>query len=282
MLNSNASLKLGYNRIYQYVHLISNTAAVTPVDIWQLSNGYFQPQRSDQVSVGYFTNLKRRNNDYDLSVEGFYKYLNNVLDFKDGANLILNPQLETALLNGISKAYGIELTVNKSRGRLIGGINYTWSRSLRKVNSAFATEQVNVGQWYPSNFDQPHIVNLNWRYDLTSKVFFTGTFTYHTGRPVSLPVASYNIGGSLVSEFSERNNFRIPDYHRLDVALVIEGGHRKRKHYKGQWVFSIYNVYGRKNPYSIFFQHSGGGVLQPFQLSLIATPVPSITYRIKF
>ena len=282
MLNQQSSLKLGFNRMYQYVHLISNTASATPVDIWQMSDDYFRPQRCDLISIGYFRNWQKKNNDYEASIEGFYKNIKNILDFKDGANLILNPQLETALLNGISKAYGIELAVSKFKGRLLGGVNYTYSRSFRKVDGAFSSETINEGAWYPSNYDQPHIVNLNWRYNLTRKVFFTGTFTYHTGRPVSLPRGAYMIDNTVVSDFSERNNYRIPDYHRLDIALVIEGSNRIKKSWEGNWTISIYNVYGRKNPYSVFFSNAGGGVLKPYRLSLIGTAVPSVTYRFKF
>jgi hypothetical protein len=279
-LGHDASLKLGFNRMYQYVHLISNTASITPIDIWQSSNTYFKPQMADQISIGYYNNSK--SNVFETSVEGYYKSMQNILDYKDGASLILNRQLETAILSGVAKAYGAELAINKLKGRLLGGLNYTYSRTLRKVNGNFAQEKINRGLWYPANYDQPHIVNLNWRYVLTKRIFFTGFFTYHTGRPVSLPIAGFNIDNVPVTVFSERNNYRIPAYHRLDMALVIEGSPRKKKAWEGSWVISFYNVYGRKNPYSVFFVDTGGGVLRPYKLSLIGTVVPSLTYRFKF
>lgn len=279
-LDQQSSVKVGYNRMYQYVHLVSNTATVTPVDIWQSSNTYFRPQRADQVSAGYFRHSK--NNMIEVSAEAYYKWMKDLLEFKDGASLILNPQLETGLMSGIGKAYGAEFSVDKLKGRLTGGINYTYSRSLRKVSGKFDTEQVNNGDWYPSNYDQPHIVNVSWRYGLTQRVFFTGIFTYHTGRPVSLPVAGYIINETPITDFSKRNNFRIPDYHRLDLALVIEGTPRKRKRWEGKWIFSLYNVYGRKNAYSLLMVEQGGGVLKPYKLSLIGTAVPSITYSFNF
>jgi hypothetical protein len=280
VLDQHSSLKFGYNRLYQYIHLVSNTASVTPVDIWQMSSQYFKPQRSDQISLGYFKDFSGKRNEYEISVEVFYKHIKNILDFKDGASLILNRQLETALLNGIGKAYGAEISLDKLKGRLTANLNYTYSRSLRRIESDFQT--INEGQWYPSNFDQPHIGNINWRYAIHQKLFFTGVFTYRTGRPISLPLRSYPVDHQLVSDFPERNNFRVVDYHRLDVALVIEGSHRKKKYWEGSWVISIYNVYGRKNPYSVFFSNAGGGVLKPYQLSLVGTVVPSLTYRFKF
>lgn len=279
-LNSQSSLKLGYNRIYQYVHLISNTATITPVDIWQSSNGYFRPQIGDQVSIGYFRASK--NNVFEGFVELYAKNIQNILDFKDGANLILNPKLETDLLLGRGVAYGAEFSIEKTSGRLVGSINYSYSRSFRRVNGEFDSEKINRGEYYPSNIDQPNIVNLNWQYALRKKIFFSGTFTYHTGRPVSLPVAAYEIDKAPIIDFSERNNYRLPDYHRLDLALVVEGGNRKAKRVNSQWILSVYNVYGRRNPYSAFYSYNVAGAIKPYQLSIIGVPVPSLSYSIKF
>lgn len=280
MINLNSSIKFGYNRIYQYIHLISNTASVTPVDIWQSSNTYFRPQIGDQVSLGYFRTSKSRK--FDFQVEAFYKYIQNILDFKDGASLILNPQLETALLPGNGESYGLEVSVAKLTGRLTGGINYTYSRSLRQVNSPFENETINEGAYYPANYDQPHILNLNWSYKVARKIFFSGTFLYHTGRPISFPLAAYEINGAPVIDYSERNNYRIPNYHRLDLALVIEGNNRKNKRVESNWAISIYNVYGRRNPYSAFFENNVAGSVKPYQIALIGVPIPSISYGLKF
>jgi hypothetical protein len=150
------------------------------------------------------------------------------------------------------------------------------------VNGNFDTEKINNGDPYPSNYDQPHIFNLNWRYSLTRKVFFSGIFTYRTGRPISIPLTAYEINETPVIDFSDRNNYRLADYHRLDLALVIEGGNRKNKRVKGLWAFSIYNVYGRRNPYSAYFVYNNGGKVNSYQISLIGVAVPSITYGIKF
>jgi hypothetical protein len=279
-IDENSSIKLGYNRMYQYVHLISNTAVVTPVDIWQSSNAYFKPQIADQVSLGYFTSFT--NEVYEASVEGYYKRLKNILDFRDGANLILNPQLETSLLPGRGKSYGVEFTLTKKSGKLTGEINYTYSRSLRQVNGKYDLDKINKGEYYPSNSDLPHVLNVGWRKQLSRKVYFSGTFVYHTGRPVSIPLNGYAVDYTSVANFSDRNNFRIPDYHRLDLALVVEGSNRKKKFGQSNWTFSIYNVYARRNPYSVFFVDKGNKKLLAKQLSLIGTAIPSITYGYKF
>jgi hypothetical protein len=279
-LGKRASIKFGYNRIYQYVHLISNTATVTPVDIWQSSNTYFKPQIADQVSIGYFTESKTGM--WQGFVEMYFKNIQNILDFKDGANLILNPKLETALLRGTGKSYGAEFSLRKMRGRLEAEINYTYSRSLRNINGQFDTEKINNGDWYASNYDQPHIINFSWRYSVIRKVYFSGLFTYHTGRPISIPITAYEVNHVPVIDFSERNNYRLDAYHRLDLALVIEGSNKRNRKVQGRWTISIYNVYGRKNPYSAFFEYNVAGAVKPNQISLIGIPVPSVTYGFKF
>ncbi len=279
MLNRDASVKLGYHRMFQFIHLISNTAAVTPVDVWQASNQFLRPQLANQLAAGYFRNLK--NNTYELSAEVFYKHVDNILEFKDGAKLILNDKIETALLSGTGMAYGIELTANKLRGRLQGGVNYTYSRSLRQVAGTFENESINAGAWYPANFDQPHVANLFWRYGISRRHFFTGTFTYRTGRPISLPEQVYYIDRIAVADFPERNTYRLPDYHRLDLTFIIEGNHKRKKLLDGTWLISVYNVYARRNAYSVFFQQNEFGILQPYQLSVIGAIIPTVTYNFK-
>jgi outer membrane cobalamin receptor len=274
-----SSIKFGYNRINQFLHLVSNTAAVTPVDIWQPSGYYFKPQRADQVSLGYYKESK--NKKYNASIEGFYKTINNMVDFKDGAKLILNDHLETELLQGKGESYGLETFVTKDIGRLTGSINYTYSRSFRLMAGSTKEEQINNGKRYPSNYDQPHIVNFSWKYGLTSRYFFTGYFTYHSGRPVTVPLSAFTFENSYIAYFSGRNQYRIPAYHRLDLALVIEGSHKKHKRVEGHWVLSVYNVYSRKNPYTVFFRQDRS-VLRPYQLSIVGTALPSVSYNLKF
>jgi hypothetical protein len=259
--------------------LVTNTAAVTPVDIWQPSGYYFKPQMADQVSLGIFKNFKEKM--YDAFVEAYYKDLINIIDYKDGAQLILNKHLETDLVQGKGKAYGLESQITKNQGRLTGSLSYTYSRSLRIIRGMGSTEAINNGNEYPSNFDQPHIVNINWRYALSKRIFFTGNFVYRTGRPVTIPVSGFLVNNISVANFSDRNQFRIPDYHRLDIALVIEGNHKRKKFWDGTWSFSVYNIYARKNPFSVYFKEVNG-FLYPYQLSILGTALPSITYSFKF
>jgi hypothetical protein len=206
----------------------------------------------------------------------------NVLDFKDGAPLVLNPHLETALLQGRGRSYGIETSIDKKMGRLTGSLNYTWSRAFRRMAGPSSRESINDGEEYPANFDQPHIVNLSWKYNLSRRYYFTGDFTYHSGRPITIPLSMFTVEHTSVAYFSGRNQYRIPDYHRLDLALVIEGSNRRSKKVQANWVFSVFNVYARKNPYTIFFKSDGSGIPQPYQLSIIGTVLPSISYNLKF
>jgi hypothetical protein len=278
-LQRDASLKFGYHRIYQYLHLITNTTAVTPVDIWQPSGYYFKPQKVDQVSLGYFKNFKEKR--YEAFVEFYYKQVDNVLEFKDGAQLILNAQIETDLLQGKARAYGAETQIAKLTGKLTGSVSYAYSRSLRTIKSTFSDETINNGEEYASNFDQPHVVNLIWKLNITRRHFFTGGFTYRTGRPITLPLTAFSVDNFTVSVFSDRNKFRIPDYHRLDLGFVIEGNHKRKKFWDGTWTISVYNFYARKNAYSVFFKEARPGILRPYQLSIIGTALPSVSYSFK-
>lgn len=275
-----SSIKLGYHHLYQFLHLVTNTTAVTPLDIWKPSGYYFKPQQADQISLGYFKDFSKKK--YGASAEVFYKSMKNILDFKDGAQLILNTHLETDLLQGKGHSYGIETYIARNTGRLTGSLNYTYSRTFRLVAGPTASESINSGKQYPANFDQPHIVNFAWKYNITRRVFFTGNFTYRTGRPVTIPLSAFAFENTTIAYFSARNQYRIPDYHRLDAALVVEGNNKRKKLVEGTWVFSVYNVYGRKNPYTVFFRSLENGIPKPYQLSIIGTVFPSISYNIKF
>jgi hypothetical protein len=279
-LTPTASLKFGYNRIYQYLHLITNTAAITPVDIWQSSNTYFKPQIADQISLGYYRTF--RDNMFEGFIETYYKNVQNVLDFKDGATLIMNRKIETALLPGKAISYGVEISGTKAKGRLQGMLNYTYSRSFRKVDGTRDNEKINDGEFYAANYDQPHVTNLNFRYGISRRHFFSGNFSYHTGRPMSSPRDGYIIDNNVISDFSERNKFRIPDYHRLDLAIIIEGNHKRKKLWDGTWTISLYNIYARKNAYSVFYKEdSSNKQLVPYKLTVIGTVIPSLSYGFK-
>jgi len=278
-INERWSLKAGYNRIFQYLNLLTNTTAVTPVDVWMPASPYVRPQMADQVSAGLFGSFRKAG--VEVFSEVFYKKLSNLLDFRDGAQLLLNPNVETDLLQGKGRAYGAEFSAAKTSGRFTGSVNYTYSRSLRTITGPTTETSINEGREYPSSFDQPHIVNLNWKYGLTKRIFLTGSFTYRSGRPVTIPISAFSIDHIPMAYFSDRNQFRIPDYHRMDIALVFEGSLKRKKMFDGTLIISVYNVYGRKNPYTVFFKEDSLGGLRPYQLSVVGVAFPSVTYTFR-
>jgi hypothetical protein len=279
-LGQNSSVKLGYNRMAQYIHLISNTTAASPVDIWKTSNPNLRPQLGDQLAIGFFKNLQ--DNTIELSAEAYYKKLHELVEYKDGARLLLNETLDADLLPGEGKAYGLELMLRRSGKKLTGWASYTYSRSLRRVNGPTPEERINNGDFFPSNFDKPHDVTLVLNHQLSRLMSLSANFTYSTGRPITYPESVAYIDGLLLVNYSDRNQHRIPDYHRLDLALVIDGTNRRNKNWVSSWALSVYNVYGRRNPYSVFFKPSYGGTIpQAYRLSVIGSAVPALTYNFK-
>jgi hypothetical protein len=278
LVATNASLKASYYRGYQYVHLISNTTSTTPQDYWVASGPQLRPQRGDQYSLGYFQNLS--DNMYEFSVEGFYKTIDKAVDYIEGADITLNPILEAGLSQGKGKAYGGELFLKKTRGKFNGWLSYTYSRSLRKFEGNGTSDIViNDGKYYASAFDQPHIVSLVLNYRVGMRGFLAANFRYSTGRPITIPVSKFSYDVYLsVLNYSQRNEFRIPDYHRLDVSFTLKDNPHKLSRYRGEWIFSIFNVYGRKNAYSISFNRFGTAK----KLSILGTVFPSITYNFSF
>ena len=279
-LDARSSVKLSYNRMRQNTHLISNTTAITPTDIWKLSDTYVRPQIGDQYAIGYFRNA--RGNAIESSVEVYYKDLQNLVDYKDGAEILVNDQLETDLLTGIGRAYGVEMYLAKNLGRLTGWLSYTYSRSLRQVAGASADERINQGNWYPANFDKPHDFTFVGNYQFTRRIRLGFNFTYSTGRPITLPEGTYRVGNQDIAQFSARNQYRLADYHRLDLSFSVDGNLKKKKNWDSSWTFALYNVYGRNNPYSVFFLNDSGGTLSAYQLSILGRPFPSVTYNFKF
>lgn len=279
-LGESSSLKLSYNRLYQYIHLISNTSAATPVDIWQLSTVNIAPQQADNYSIGYFRNFEE--NVWETSFEVFYKDIDNLVEYKDLAQLTLNERIETELLPAIGRAYGLELSIKRKAGRLSGWFSYTYSRSERKVDGDTREQTINAGEWFSSNFDKPHNLNLALKYKLTKRHLLSVNFTYSTGRPVTAPTANYFIGNVVIPHFSPRNQFRIPDYHRLDVSYTITRGAIRKKRFKGSLTLSIYNIYGRKNAFSVFFRRDINSRNRAFKLSVLGSAFPAITYNFRF
>ncbi len=278
-VSNNASIKLSYNRMRQYIQMLSNTTAITPTDIWKLSDAHIRPQVGDQISIGFYKMMKK--NSIDVSVEGYYKTMENSVDFKNSAILLLNPQIETDVVNANGKAYGAEFMIKKSAGKVNGWISYTYSRSLLQAKSEFSSETINQGKYYPSSYDKPHAVNFIGNYKFNRRFNFSLNMTYSTGRPITLPLAKYELGGSNRLYYSDRNQFRIPDYFRTDVSINIEGNHKIKKLAHSSWTFAVYNLTGRKNAYSVFFR-SEEGQIKGYQLSIFAQPIPTITYNFKF
>ncbi|SMG28779.1 TonB-dependent Receptor Plug Domain [Marivirga sericea] len=278
-INDNQSIKLGYQRTRQYMHLIANNAAVVPTDIYKLSNQHIKPQVGDQFSVGYFRNF--RNGLFETSTEVYYKTIQNSIDFKEGANLLLNEFLETELVSGLGYSYGSEISINKTAGDLSGRVSYTYSRSFFQGEGEYEEEIINNGNPYPAYFDKPHDFTTILTYKLSGDWSLSANFTYSTGRPVSIPISKYDIGSIAVAEFSERNQYRIPDYHRLDLSLNFDPV-KKSKKVNSSWTIGLYNVYGRKNPFSVFFRDQNGAPPQGYQLAILGIPFPSLTYNFSF
>lgn len=277
--NENTSFKLGYNRMNQFIHLISNTTTIAPTDLWKLSDPFIKPQMVTQYSAGIFKNFA--NNTYETSIEAYYKDLRNIVDYRDGASLILNDNLETELLSGKGIAYGIELYVKKNSGKLTGWISYTYSVSQRQVIGSYPEEIINQGNWYPANFDKPHNLSTVAEYKFSDKFKMSSIFTYSTGRPVSYPEAKFNYSNQILALYGDRNSNRIPDYHRLDLSMTFSL--QNSKAWKaGDLVFSVYNLYGRKNALNVFFDDVVGAPPQAYKLSVLGIPFPSVSYNFKF
>ena len=273
------SIKAGFNNMYQYIHTLSNTTTVSPIDTWKLSDSNIVPQQSNQYSLGLFKNFE--DDLYEVSLEGYYKTSDDVLDFKTGAQLLLNDAIEQEVIQGDGLAYGVEFLIRKNSGRLNGWLAYTYSRSLIRFDSEFAEERINGGSFFPSNFDKPHDVSLVTNYKFTKRYSASMNFSYQTGRPVTFPIGQFNFNNSEFVFYSNRNEFRIPDYVRLDIGINIEGNHKIKKFAHSFWNISVYNVLGRANPYSVFFVSEDGEV-KALKSSIFAIPIPSITYNFKF
>ncbi len=267
-----SSIKGGYGRTSQYINQIFNSETPTPTNFWQLSNQYIPPQLAHNYSLGYFINLK--NNLWITSIEGFYRDIDQLSDYRDFADLLANDHLETELLGGIGRSYGMEMSVNKQLGTIHGWLNYTLSKSERKI------EGINGNQWYPSNFDKTHDLNVVANFQINRRNSISLNFNFSTGRPITVPVNKYLVHNRIVVlNYSDRNAFRIPDYHRLDFSYTLAQGFRKSKKFKTSWTFSIYNLYARKNAYSVFVEQSSLNATKINRLSILGTAFPSLTFN---
>jgi len=273
MLNSKSSIKASYARTYQFVHLASNSTGGMPLDIWFPSSPYVKPQKSDQYAIGYFRNFF--DDSYEASVELYYKNMYDLIDFKDHPILLMNKQLEKELRFGEGEAYGAEFLIRKNTGKLTGWISYTYSRSYRMI------KEINFGRKYNSPFDKPHNISVVGNYDFNKRISLSATWVYSTGSPITFPVGRYYGPGAILPLYSNRNEYRMPDYHRLDVAFVYKM--KQRKYYQSELNISVYNAYARKNAWSIYFEadEENPNKLNGKMIYLFSF-IPSITYNINF
>ena len=282
-----SSVKGSYNRMAQYLHLISNTTASNPLDVWAPSSAMIKPGIGHQFTLGYFRDLGT-DRDYEISVEGYYRATENQIDYIDGADLLINEFLEGELLSGKGRAYGVETYFQKKKGRLSGWISYTLGRTELKVGG------INRGEWYSTRYDQLHNVKIAAFYDINERWSMSTDFVWVSGTPTTFPTSRFVVQDILIPYNSNgsRNNVRLPAYHRLDVSFRLEGKKvRRGKERKNTdyWVFSLYNVYARKNPFSIYFSQRDERVppgtpigSRAVQLSIIGTVVPSVSYNFRF
>ena len=278
-LNDNTSLKASYNTLTQYIHLLSNTTAISPTDVYKLSDPNIKPQSGDQVSLGIYKNAQA--NTIETSVEVYYKRIHDYLDYKDGATLLLNDHIEQDVINTQGKAYGIEFLVKKTEGKLNGWMSYTYSRTFLRQDDPNAGELINNGNWYPASYDKPNDFNFTGNYRFTHRYSVSLNVVYSTGRPITLPVAKYYYDNAERVYYSERNAYRIPDYFRSDFSVNIEGNHKVHQRFHNSWTFGVYNLTGRSNAYSTYFVEQGGAI-NGYQLSIFAKPIPFINYNIRF
>jgi hypothetical protein len=278
-LSESSSVKFSFNTMRQYIHMLSNTNAISPTDVWKLSDGYIKPQEGTQISAGFYKNFK--SNTIETSIEVYYRQLKNYLDYKSGASLILNHNIETDIISSRGKAYGAEFLLKKSSGKLNGWISYSYSRILLQSDDPIAGEVINEGKYYPANYDKPHNANLIGNYRFSHRYSISFGLNYSTGRPVTLPLAVFNYAGGQRVFYADRNSYRVPDYFRADLSFMIEGNHKIKQLTHNSWSFGVYNLTARKNAYSVYFVQENGSI-KGYQLSIFGTIIPFVTYNFRF
>ena len=285
-LSSSAVVKLNFQRTRQYVFQLSNNAVISPAETWKTSDYHLKPLISDQISIALEKNLPERG--IDLTSEIYYKKLDNLVEYKNGAKLLMNEHIETSLIPSEGYSWGIELSAGKRQGRMTGYVSYVYSRVMKKTESRFSDENIGGGNYYPSQYDKPHDFSLTTTYNISRRWRISGNFVFISGRPVTLPELKYDYAGQQMVYYSDRNKYRMPPYHRADIALTFDENLRVRRMWKGSWTFSVYNLYGRHNPYSVYYRKSDPSIGQNYRtyslykLSVIGVPVPSITYNFRF
>ncbi len=277
--NDSTSIKLSYNTLQQYIHSLSNTVNVSPTDIWKLSDQHIKPQQGQQISLGLYKNFK--NNTIETSVEVYYKRTKNFLDYKSGAKLLINEHIETDVISTRGKAYGVEFLIKKNSGKINGWLSYSFSRTFLQQDDPIAGQTINRGEYYPASFDKPHNVNFIGNYRISHRYSISMNVVYSTGRPITLPIGVFSLGGANSLLYSDRNQYRVPDYFRTDFSVNIDGNHKVKQRFHNSWSFGIYNVTARENAYSVYFVQENGKI-NGYQLSIFGTAIPFVTYNIKF
>lgn len=279
--NETTSVKASYTRLSQYLHLLSNTSSPTPLDVWTPSGPFVEPQLLDQYALGFFKNIN--NGDYSIEVEGFYKDIQNRIDYIDGAELIANDAIEQVILNGQARAYGLELLFRKNEGKFTGWLAYTLSKSEQRTPPRNENEiGINSGAWYNTPFDKTHDISLYANYELNQKWNFNANFVYQTGQPTNYPIGQFEFQGLVIPYYGLRNQERLPDYHRIDVSATLKPKQKANRKWQGEWVFSIYNIYNRRNAASINFRRNQDtGANEAVRTSIFGI-IPAITYNFKF
>ncbi|HCD48031.1 MAG: TonB-dependent receptor [Cryomorphaceae bacterium] len=283
----NTAVKASYNRMRQYIHLISNTTSSLPIDTWRPAGRYIDPGTADQIALGWNRNFK--DGEWQLSVETYYKSMRDLVDFKNGAQPTGVDNIEVALMTGRGRSYGLEVQLDKKIGQLTGWLAYTYSRSQLQVDlGATPEEWINLGQWYSAAQDKPHDIAVVAAYAWKPNISFSGSFIYQTGKPYTYPEAKSEFEGIIYPFALSRNNSRTPAYHRLDLSMDIAVPNKKDNDLKGSWNIGVYNAYARKNAFSIFFEEElddngdPTGQTKATQLSIFATAIPTITYNLDF
>jgi hypothetical protein len=273
------SVKINYNRTRQYLHLLSNSTSIAPTDTWKLSDYYLKPQIGDQVAVGFYEMLFR--NTFEASGELYYKAIRNMVDFKGGTNLVMDEHIEKDLVDVRGKAYGLELVLKKTEGKIRYSIGYTYSRTFIRSLGNFSEEIINSGKWFPANFDKPNDLVITFNYLFSRRFSLSTNYSWSTGRPITYPIATYRVADKLIVTYSDRNAYRIPDYSRLDLSLRVSGNLRSHRIAHPYWTFSVYNLLGRQNVYSIYFKKEAE-MVDGFKLSVFGRPIPSVTFSFDF
>ncbi len=279
VISEKTSIKFSYNNIRQYIHLLSNTTAISPTDIWKLSDAHIRPQLGQQFSLGFYRDFP--DNGLETSLEIYYKSIQNFLDYKSGAQIVMNKNIERDVLTTKGQAYGAEFMIKKVSGKLNGWMSYAYSRILLQMDDPIAGQLINKGNPYPANFDKPHAVNFVGNYKFTHRYALSLNMQYSTGRPITLPIAIFDLGGSQRVLYSERNQYRVPDYFRTDLSFNIEGNHKVKQKTHNSWSIGIYNLTGRRNPYSVYFVEENGKI-KGYKLSVIGAAIPYVTFNIRF